>query len=49
MGHILKARKSTYGERSSYYGNMHAIVWDKRKNKISAASDPRGEGAARVR
>ncbi|GMR20864.1 MAG: gamma-glutamyltransferase [Gammaproteobacteria bacterium] len=49
MGHILKARKSTYGERSSYYGNMHAVVWDKRKNKVSAASDPRGEGEARVR
>lgn len=28
------------------YGDMHAVVWDRRIQRISAASDPRGEGAA---
>ena len=41
MGHSIKERKSTYG-------NMHAIYWDKKKKKVSAASDPRGEGLAVV-
>lgn len=41
MGHSIKERKSTYG-------NMHAIYWDKKKNKLMAASDPRGEGMAVV-
>jgi gamma-glutamyltranspeptidase/glutathione hydrolase len=30
------------------YGNMHAILWDKKVNKVTAASDPRGEGRATV-
>lgn len=41
MGHKLK-------ERSRRYGNMHAILWDKKANKVHAASDPRGEGEAKV-
>lgn len=28
------------------YGNMQAILWDKRANEVSTASDPRGEGRA---
>jgi gamma-glutamyltranspeptidase/glutathione hydrolase len=32
----------------SRYGNMHAILWDKHTGRVSAASDPRGEGAAIV-
>lgn len=39
LGHELR-------EVSRRYGNMQAILWDKRENKIYAASDPRGEGAA---
>ncbi len=31
------------------YGNMQAVVWDKKKSEVEAASDPRGEGAAVVR
>ncbi|WP_150304859.1 gamma-glutamyltransferase [Pseudomonas saliphila] len=31
------------------YGDMHALEWDKRKGEVSAASDPRGVGAAQVR
>ncbi|WVM90892.1 gamma-glutamyltransferase [Halopseudomonas pachastrellae] len=30
------------------YGNMHAVSWDKTENRVSAASDPRGIGAASV-
>ena len=33
-------------ERS--YGNMQAVLWDKRHNRVSAASDPRGGGQART-
>ena len=40
-GHVLK-------ELNRSYGNMHAIIWDKRLNTIDAAADPRGEGLAIV-
>ena len=42
LGHRLKAS-------SRLYGNMQAILWDKGKNRVFAASDPRGEGLAEVR
>ncbi|MFV1997181.1 MAG: gamma-glutamyltransferase [Acidiferrobacterales bacterium] len=38
-GHKLERRKRPYG-------NMHVVVWDKKNNKVLAASDPRGEGLA---
>ena len=38
-GHELK-------EVDRKYGNMHAILWDKSRGKVYAASDPRGEGLA---
>jgi gamma-glutamyltranspeptidase/glutathione hydrolase len=41
-GHLLD------DEGQSSYGNMQAIVWDKQKKAVSAASDPRGIGAAEV-
>ncbi|MGH8550879.1 MAG: gamma-glutamyltransferase [Methylococcales bacterium] len=41
-GHQLK-------ETNRRYGNMQAVLWDKRNNKVTAASDPRGEGWALVR
>lgn len=31
------------------YGNMQAVLWDKQAQRVLAASDPRGEGAAEVR
>jgi gamma-glutamyltranspeptidase/glutathione hydrolase len=40
-GHILK-------EKNRRYGNMQAILWDKKINLVFAASDPRGEGKAVV-
>lgn len=40
-GHVLKGRESTYGD-------MHGVLLDLRSGDISAASDYRGEGQARV-
>ena len=31
------------------FGNMQVVIWDRRRNVVTAASDPRGEGAAQVR
>lgn len=39
MGHTVKE-----GRRK--YGNMQAILWDKGQNRVSGASDPRGNGQA---
>ena len=33
---------------SRQYGNMHVVVFNKNRNKLTAASDPRGEGSAEV-
>lgn len=47
-GHQLKRQSSPYGGGRSAYGNMQAVVWDKRRNRVTAASDSRGIGAAFV-
>lgn len=31
------------------YGDMQALLWDKRKGEVSAASDPRGVGESLVK
>lgn len=31
------------------YGNMQLVVWDRQKNRLEAAADPRGIGSAEVR
>ena len=41
MGHQLK-------QIDQPYGNMQAVIWNRKTNTVSAASDPRGEGQARV-
>ncbi len=41
MGHQLQDLQRSYG-------NMHAIVWNKKTQQINAASDPRGIGQAQV-
>jgi gamma-glutamyltranspeptidase/glutathione hydrolase len=41
MGHELQVLDSRYG-------NMQAIYWDTRNNRVEAASDPRGIGTAQV-
>ncbi|PHS72416.1 MAG: gamma-glutamyltransferase [Cycloclasticus sp.] len=40
-GHHLKLLKGSYG-------NMHAVMWDKKSNRVQAASDPRLFGKATV-
>ena len=42
LGHKLKPLNNTYG-------NMHVVIWDKKENKVTAASDARGEGEALVK
>jgi len=42
MGYVLR-------ERDEGYGNMQAIVWDREKGTLTAASDPRGIGQAVAR
>lgn len=42
MGHKLEALDRRYG-------NMQAILWDKRSGRVEAASDPRGIGSADIR
>jgi gamma-glutamyltranspeptidase/glutathione hydrolase len=42
MGHKLKLL-------AGRYGNMHVVIWNKLKNRVTAASDPRGVGSAEVR
>jgi len=44
----LTQRGHTLRETNRDYGDMHAVMWDKRSNTVHAASDKRGEGAARV-
>ncbi len=44
----LKARGHTLKDLGGTYGNMQAILWDRRSGQVEAASDPRGIGSARV-
>ena len=42
----LTARGHALTLRAAGYGNMQAIVWSKKMQRVEAASDPRGEGRA---
>lgn len=42
LGHAFKPM-------TRHYGNMQAILWQKRANRVTAASDPRGGGEAVVK
>jgi len=42
LGHKLKPLENTFG-------NMQVVIWDKKENKVTAASDVRGEGEAEVK
>ena len=44
----LKARGHELDEMNRQYGNMQAVMLWKKKNLLFAASDPRGEGRAKV-
>lgn len=45
----LRARGHVLEPVSAPYGNMQAVLWDRRTGDVEAASDPRVEGAATVR
>lgn len=45
----LEEKGYRFSMRNQPYGNMQAVMLDKRKGKLSAASDPRNEGSAEVR
>jgi gamma-glutamyltranspeptidase/glutathione hydrolase len=46
-GHALQ--ETTGGQdNSGRYGNMQVVIWDRRNNRLQAASDPRGVGSALV-
>ena len=47
-GHKLKPIIRSYGNRQPSYGNMQAVVWYRKDNRVEAASDPRGEGLAKT-
>ncbi len=44
----LRRRGYRFRARTAGYGNMQAVVWYKKEGRVEAASDPRGEGSARV-
>ncbi len=46
---VLVAKGHQLKEMSRSYGNMQAIIWDQKNNKVESASDPRGEGLAIVK
>lgn len=45
---ILRAKGHTLTDTRRHYGNMQAVLWRKSDNSLSAASDPRGIGLAKV-
>jgi gamma-glutamyltranspeptidase/glutathione hydrolase len=44
----LEQRGHVIVERESPFGNMQVIVWDRRSDRVTAASDPRGIGQSVV-
>ena len=44
----LQARGHVLQPVSSPYGNMQAVLWDRRRGTVKAAADPRGLGKAEV-
>ena len=41
LGHRLQVTSRSYGD-------MHALIWNRRTGQVTAASDPRGIGHAQV-
>lgn len=41
LGHTLQATSRSYGD-------MHAVIWNRKTGRVTAASDPRGLGLAQV-
>jgi gamma-glutamyltranspeptidase/glutathione hydrolase len=49
LAEALERRGHTVSKAERTWGDMQAVVWDRRRNRVEAASDPRGEGLAEVR
>ncbi len=45
----LEKRGHTLQRMGRRYGNMQAVIWDRNRDAVQAASDPRGGGGAQVR
>ena len=45
----LKLLGHKYKKLEHSYGDMHLVIWDKKENKVTAASDARGDGKALVK
>ena len=45
---VLKNKKHNLKQSKSTWGNMQLVIWDKTDKKMTAASDKRGEGLAKV-
>jgi len=45
---VLKNKKHKLKQSKNTWGNMQLVIWDKTDKKITAASDKRGEGLAKV-
>lgn len=48
LQNALKIRGHQLLQTEEPYGDMQAVFWDKKENKVYAASDPRGQGLALV-
>jgi gamma-glutamyltranspeptidase/glutathione hydrolase len=48
LSEALAARGHALQPLDAPYGNMQAVYWDRDKDRVYAASDPRGSGEARV-
>ncbi len=46
--HVLKNKQHNLKKSSGSWGNMQLVIWDKKNKKMTAASDQRGEGLAKV-
>jgi gamma-glutamyltranspeptidase/glutathione hydrolase len=44
----LAVKGHTLTPAGDRYGNMQIVYWDRAGNEVTAASDPRGVGAAKV-
>lgn len=46
---VLRQRGHTLKPTPVVYGDFHAVLWNRHSGQVEAASDPRGEGLARVK
>ncbi|MGH1537820.1 MAG: gamma-glutamyltransferase [Gammaproteobacteria bacterium] len=46
--HALTSKGHALKDLGRSYGNMHTIIWDQRANSVTAASDSRGIGVAKL-